>query len=224
MQPSSSDSISVLVVIGFCMAVGIAAIGAADYLSRLAQKRNLNLKPRVFQIFGFVIIACNLGQLLLLMHNPQSAASSVDVPDGQYTSDDGGYTIAFDGTPDEKTMQQQFGDISLVMHQDILRKDNPRWAYCVCYIDTGRELGIDEVEPSMLRTMAGTLGDPDVTKQITVDGAQGKEFIFRPAESFVRCRIFSHQHHIYAVLDGGPETQEDAYADLHFADSFHFTQ
>jgi hypothetical protein len=85
MQPSSADSIGIIVVIGFSMAVGIAAIGAADYLSRLAQKRNLNLKPRVFQIFGFVIIACNLVQLLLLVRNPQSAASSVDSPEDDKT-------------------------------------------------------------------------------------------------------------------------------------------
>src|ERR1700677_1543464 len=101
MQVSNSVSFSVLIVIGFCLAIGIGSIGAADYLPRLANKRVGNITPRMFQIFGFAIIGCNLLQLMFLMLDPQSPASgsAVDSSDVQYSSSDGGYTVSFSGTP-----------------------------------------------------------------------------------------------------------------------------
>jgi hypothetical protein len=226
MQINNPDSSYLLLVIGFCMAVGIASVGAADYLSRLANKHNLKITARMVQIFGFVIIGCNIVQLTFLMLNPRSVASesSTDSSDVQYRSDDGGYSITFSGTPEEQTMQQQFGDVSMTMHEAILHKDHPRWAYTVCYMDTGRDIPIDDIESGMLRAMTGSLGDLQSTKEITVDGETGKEYLFRPGSAFVRCRVFSHAHRMYVVVDGGPQDQEDAYDDLHFADSFHFTQ
>ena len=178
MRSSKISSISMPIIMGLCMALGVATIGRR---------------------------------------------ATADPSDEQYRNDQGGYTIAFDGAPDETSLQQQFGDVTLTMHMDMVRKDNPRWAFCVCYMDTGRDVPIDAVAPSMIRSMAGKLGDPDSTAQITIDGEQGKEYIFHPGLAFIRCRIVSHQHHVYAILDGGPQSEEGSDADLHFADSFHFT-
>jgi hypothetical protein len=223
MQAYSSESIALLVVIGFCMAIGIGSIGAADYLSRLATERIGNITPRMFQIFGFAIIGCNFVQLLFVMFNPQSTASvSTDSGEVQYRSGDGGYTMTFSAMPEETAQPQQMGDVSMVLHMTMLRRSNPRWAYGVCYVNTGRDVPLEEAEPSMLQAMTGKLGDVQSTKDITVDGEQGKEYIFRPDSAFVRCRVFSHQSRIYAIVVAGPEDQEDSYADLHFADSFHF--